>query len=334
MGESVVLGMDWGAGNVKVCGQDGAGVVLASQVAVAAEGVSAGEALGLRCAVPPLAVRLNGHRFFVGLGAHDWGRPVENLDDGRFVAGSPELRALTYGAMAYFGLQFVLPTIEPVGLWVGLPQSALSRECAAGVRGWLRGEHAWWCAWDGGEEAVGAVTVDEVTVTSQAAAALFDFLLDDEGQFIPERKGLFKQEIGIVSVGMNTVELLVVEGGKPKERFTASLTAGVRRLLELVDPRGLYSRGELDTRLRAGSLDVGEAVPVWAAEVVGLMENRWGRAAGRFAATVVVGGGALLLGPSLVAALAGKAWVADDPVLAVARGLVKMARQKASRRRA
>ena len=320
------VGLDWGAGNVKLW-TEGGGVVLPSQVAVAADGIQGGKAAGLRQSERPMVVRTNGHRFYVGMGAHDWGRPIENLDDGRFGIGAPELRALTYGARSTLGAWDYKDEV-----WVGVPQSALSAEMAGAIRGWLRGEHVWYMG-EPDNECQLAWRVEDVTVTSQAAAALFDFLLDDAGQFIPERKGLYKQEVGVLSVGMNTLEGLVIEAGHVKDRFTFSDSAGVRRLLEFVDPRGLYSRGELDTQLRAGALALDRALPVWASEVMGRLEEHWGRAARRFATAVVVGGGASMLFSSLTMALDGRVWVPDDPVRAVARGLWKMWRQKESRKR-
>ena len=137
----------------------------------------------------------------------------------------------------------------------------------------------------------------------------------------------------MISVGMNTVELLVTRSGAPQDRFTAGRTAGVRRLLDLVNPGGLYSLGELDTQLRAGRLDIAAALPVWEREVISFIERRWGHAYRRFAAVIVVGGGALLLRHSLVGRFNAKAFVPDDPVLATARGLYKLAAMTAARRR-
>ncbi len=97
----------------------------------------------------------------------------------------------------------------------------------------------------------------------------------------------FGKEIGVVSVGMSTVELLVARNGAPVNRFTAGRTFGVRRLLELTAPDGRYTLGELDTQLRADRLDIGLALPIWASEVTGLIERRWGRDYRRFAAIVM-----------------------------------------------
>jgi len=323
------IALDLGAGNAKL--ESAAGhVLLPAQVAAAREDMQAGTATGLRTTQPPLGIVINGRRFYVGLDAHAWGYPVENLDEGRFTNIAPELYAIIYGILSKTKQQYGLP--EMADVWVGVPQSTLRPEIIGGMRNCLKGHQEWTAIRDGVEQRE-ALDVREVTVTSQAAGALFDFLLDEEGQFAPGRKTLFKAEIGIVSVGMNTLELLVIEGGHPKERFTASTSIGVRRLLALVDPRRLYSRGELDTQLRNGTLDVTAALPIWTSEVVGAVEEHWGRAARRFATTVVVGGGALLLGPALTIALAGKTTIPDDPLMAVARGIYKLALQKESRKR-
>jgi len=117
----------------------------------------------------------------------------------------------------------------------------------------------------------------------------------------------------------------VTRAGAPEERFTAGRTAGVRRLLELLDPEGLYGLGELDAQLRDGRLDLSGALPVWEREVLSFIEKRWGQAYRRFAVVIAVGGGARLLRRGLNAKFGGKVVVPDDPVLATARGLYKMA---------
>ncbi|MFN2232136.1 MAG: hypothetical protein ACK2VA_20390, partial [Anaerolineae bacterium] len=83
--------------------------------------------------------------FCLGLGAHDWGRPVENLADDRFL-GAPETAALFYGAMTAYARQYGL-ALESIRAIVGLTQSSFAEDTVgdvvSGVRGWLVGEHAW-----------------------------------------------------------------------------------------------------------------------------------------------------------------------------------------------
>jgi hypothetical protein len=285
-----VIGIDPGAGALKIYGSAG-GVQVPAILAVD-EGHTLTRMVGLAQRKPPLRIRTDNGSFFVGAGAHDWGRPLsEDLDHDRFT-GSPELRAVL--AAGFTGYAQTYDSLaDPLAVYLGLPLEALSEEAGAvadGVRRWLVGSHTWQA-----DARPLSVTVETVKITSQAAGALFDYLLDDAGAFIAARKAHFDKEIGVISVGMNTVELLVTRSGAPQDRFTAGRTAGVRRLFDLVNPGGLYSLGELDTQLRAGKLDTAAALPVWEREVISFVERRWGNAYKRFAAVIVVGGGGLLL---------------------------------------
>ena len=311
---NTTLAFDPGYGGIKLFGCDGC---LAMQSAVS---ISSGDTVhrmdGLRISHPPLKVRTESGTFYVGEGAHDWGRPVENLDFER-LTGSPEMLVLFLGAIT----RYKVPA-EPIDLIVGLPVVSLMGEEAKAtqrkVREFLQRSHSWVA--DGKEY---QLQVENVRITSQPVGAMFDYLLDDEGKMIAEKRTAFKSEIGILGIGMNTVELLVVRNGSPIQRFTTGETLGVRRLLELVNHQGLYSRAELDTRLRVGSLDVSEVVPVWEREILGFVEQSWGNNHKRFHQVVVVGGGALILRDSVLRRFKAKAFIPDDPIIATARGLHK-----------
>ena len=323
-----VIGIDPGAGALKLYGPAGGAQVPA--ILAVDEGHTLARMAGLAQRKPPLRIHTDNGSFFIGPGAHEWGRPLsEDLDHDRFV-GSPELRAVLAAGFTGYA-QAYEPLTEGLVVYLGLPLEALSEEAGAvadSVRRWLVGTHTWRA--DGRPF---SITVDAVKITSQAAGALFDYLLDDTGAFIPARKAHFDKEIGVISVGMNTVELLVTRSGAPQDRFTAGRTAGVRRLLDLVNPGGLYSLGELDTELRAGRLDITAALPVWEREVISFVERRWGNAHKRFAVVIIVGGGALLLRNCLAGRFDARAFMPDDPVLATARGLYKLAAMTAARRR-
>jgi hypothetical protein len=281
--------------------------------------------VGLRMARPPLKVETIAGCFYVGEGAHDWGRPVENLDFDR-LNGSPEMLALFLGAMSRYGL----PT-EPITLIVGLPIATLMGENAQhtqeAVVAFLRGAHTWRA--DGVEQ---SVTISQVRITSQPVGAMFDYLLTDEGEMPLDRRVVFKGEIGILGIGFNTLDLLVVRGGSPVQRFTAGETLGVRRLLELTNHDGIYSLAELDAKLRGDSLDIQTALPIWRSELLGFLEKRWGGSFRRFSRVVIVGGGARLLRDPLLLRFKEKAFIPDDPIIATARGLYKYTLMQARRR--
>lgn len=311
---STFLSYDPGYGNIKLFGPKGA-LVMQSAVSVG-DPKRLGRMMGLRAIRPPLCVETAAGVFHVGEGAHDWGRPVENLDFER-LNGSPEMLALFLGAISRYGV----PS-EPVSLVIGLPISTLMGEAAAptqeAVRGFLKGAHEW--ATDGVHY---AMRVDAVRVTSQPVGALFDYLLTDTGEMPVDRRVAFKGEIGVLGIGMNTLDLLVVRAGTPVQRFTAGETMGVRRLLELLRQRELYSVAELDTQFRSGGLDVSAALPVWQSEVMGYIERSWGTSFRRFGSVVIVGGGARLLRDALLVRFREKAYIPDDPIIGTARGLFK-----------
>ena len=324
----IFLGEDLGMGANKLYGPHG-GLQTLSQVSL--NGTQAvRKMLGLRSQKPPLHIAMSNGEFYVGRGAHDWGRPVENLDYER-LNGSTEMQALFDGSLTRY-MQKYGEFDRPLSLTVGMPLEPLSgeeaKENVAAVRRWMLGIHEW--------EADGIpyrLEVADVKITSQPVGALFDHLLDAQGGFIAARQAAFKKEVGIISIGFNTVELLVVRDKQPVQRFTAGATSGVRRLLEIVNHGQMYSLGELDSRLRAGRLDLREALPVWEREVSGVIERTWGTSWKRFAAILLVGGGAVLLKEPLTQRFAGKAHIPDKPVLSIASGLYKLGLFQANRKR-
>jgi hypothetical protein len=283
--------------------------------------------VGLKQAKRPMAVQFDGGSFYVGEKAHEYGRPVENLDFDR-LTGAPEMRALLYASLAQYQDENG-PFDAPISLMVGLPLQMMMGEGAKayqdGVKKWLRGEH---------EFEVDGITHrvegEQARLTSQPVGALFDYVVNDQGEIQKDRAHAMLDEVGVISVGFNTLELLVVKDQGAVERFTAGNTVGVRRLLELMNRDGLYSLGELDEKLRAGRLreELKNALPVWSREVNGEIEKRWGGSFRRFVRVLIVGGGALLLKDALTSQFNGKAWSPDQPVMSIARGLWKLARLK------
>ena len=316
---SIHLGVDAGNGAFKIYGLAG-GMEVLSQVAING-GQRVTATMGLKAMKAPMNIRNANGSFYVDAGAHDYGRPVENLDVERF-NGTPEMVALFHGAMTKYQQKYGAFN-EPLSIVVGLPQETLTGETAdatkENVKRWLKGAHSW--------EADGEaqnLQVEDVRVASQISGGLFDYLLDDAGKFIAARRKAFSGEVGIISVGFGTVELLAVRDRAPVQRFTAGAASGVRRLLEMLNGQRLYSLGEMDILLRAGKLDTSTALPVWEREVMGVIERQWGTSWRRFAAVLVMGGGAILLRYTLPLKFGGKAYMPDDPVQSIARGLYKM----------
>lgn len=213
-------------------------------------------------------------------------------------------------------------------LIIGLPIAAATGPDApattSAIKAAFAGAHQWTA-----DDAPHAITINSVGVAAQPVGALFDYLLTMSGDMPADRKMIFRQkEIGILGIGMNTVDLLVTQHGAPVEALTGSDTVGVRRLLELSNRDGLYTTAQLDDQLRAGTLDTSTSLAVWQREVLGLIESTWSKYFKRFAAVIVVGGGSILLREAVLRRFNGKSWVPDDPVQSTARGLYKYALSK------
>ena len=324
-----LAGLDVGMGAIKMYSPVG-GILIPSQVSLNGN-QQVGRMVGLRNQKPPMLITTENGQFYVGPGAHDWGRPVENLDYDR-LSGSPEMLALFLAALMHLLKDPGVESSKGLILYVGLPHELLSgeqaKEIQALIRRWMMGVHQW----EVNRQLYG-IEIIEVKFTSQAAAAVFDHSLNEQGQFLPHGRAILKNESGVISIGFNTVELLVIRDKKPVQRFTTGVTAGVRRLLEIVNSQQMYSLGELDTLLRAGRLDIKDALPVWEREVTGVIERYWGQSWKRFSSILLVGGGAALLKESLLHRFVGKATIPDDPVISIARGLYKLGLYQERRKR-
>ena len=323
----IPLGIDAGNGAFKLYGAPG-GLEVVSQVATNGT-QKVLSTIGLRKSKAPLAIHNDSGSFYVGAGSHDYGRPVENLDVDRF-NGTPEMKALLHGSLTRYQQRYG-KFAAPLTVVVGLPNEVLTGDQAEqnveNVKRWLRGSHTW----DADGEPFSAEIAD-VKAASQVTGGLFDYLLDAQGQFIPERKGAFNSEVGVITLGFGTVELMVVRNREMVQRFTSGAASGVRRLLEIVNGQRLYSLGELDMQLRAGQLDTREALPIWEREVTGVIERQWGTAWKRFAVVLIMGGGAVLLKESLPGRFNGRAFMPDEPVQAIARGLYRLTLLQQSRK--
>ena len=322
----VFLGFDMGMGALKLWSKPG-GLQLVSQVANNGRGHLSDGIVGLKNRKRPILVSGAFGSFYVGDAAHEHGRPVENLDFDR-LTGAPEMRVLVYAALAQYQ-DLHGPFDAPLSLMVGLPLQMMmgdgAKDFQKGVKTWLKGPHDFTV--DGISH---HIDVEDVRQTSQAVGALFDYVLSDKGEMISERGSVLLDEVGVISVGFNTVELLVVKERGAVERFTRGNTLGVRRLLELINRDNLYSLGELDGMLRSGGLrpELKSGLPIWSREVNGEIEKVWGQSHKRFAKVLITGGGALLLKETLTLQFGHKAWLPNDPVLSIARGLWKLSTMK------
>jgi len=318
----ISVGFDGGFGGLKMWSHAG-GLEMLSQVATNGGGHFEGM-IGLKQAERPLMIETADGQFYVGARSHNYGRRVENMSFDRF-GGSPEMRVMVYGIFTKYIQEygsFNAPLSVMVGLPLGMMGEALKEQRLA-IRRWMLGAHEWQA---NGETY--RVEVGRVRWNSQPVGALFDYVMDFDGSPMPGHERALRERIGVLSVGMNTVEKMVIDNQTLNEALTDSDKLGVRRLLELVNDK--RSIGEKDVALRLGNLRYKDKLPVWASEVNGCIERKWGEDLESFAAVLVVGGGALLLGNqlNLVAGGVNKAVIAENPVLSIASGLYKLDKAK------
>ena len=114
----IYLGEDLGMGANKIWGSEG-GLQFLSQAATVRGGRIYASVDGIKRIHRPMIVSGDFGEFYVGANAHTFGNPVESLDFNR-LTGTPEMRALWYGAMTAYQKKYGLFD-KPLSLMVGLP---------------------------------------------------------------------------------------------------------------------------------------------------------------------------------------------------------------------
>ncbi len=118
------LAYDPGAGAIKAVYR---GETLLLPSAVAVDGQHRLHSIaGLKNRKRPLTITTTDGQFYVGAGAHDFGRPVENLDFDR-LTGTPEMRALFYATLSRL---LPLDKRQPIDIIIGLPIAVQSGDDA------------------------------------------------------------------------------------------------------------------------------------------------------------------------------------------------------------
>jgi len=310
----MVIADDRGFGNTKVC-VDGRIALLPSVVSrPQTVGMAA---IGLKLDERPVVVRFAEHEFAVGANAWRWGAPYASLDYISLIA--PERLALWYAALA----QLLSPGIDhTAGLVVGLPVPLLQdSEQAAyileALKRRLKTRHHFQVG-----DATFNLTVSNLQVLAQPVGAYTDWVFDGDLQ---PRRGAGQIEVAVLDIGMNTLDLFVIQGGRALPRYLGGDKVGVRRLIALSAQDG-HDAVELDDQLRRGRLRPGEdALEIWLGEILAVIERTWPNLR-RFGAVLPTGGGVTLLDQRLRLALAAKGAVVhwpNDPLVANVRGLWK-----------
>jgi hypothetical protein len=219
----------------------------------------------------------------------------------------------------------------PLRLAVMLPLQLITGERAKknqeAVGAWIKGRHEWTANGD-----VYSAEIEKVSLIPQALGALYDYVFDMEINAIEGREKSMQLECAEISIGSNSVELMVTKRNSETEKFIGGKAVGVRKLFKRVDPRGLYSYGELDMKLRGKDDEFDDEIKAalpghiesWSVEVKDFINKKWEGAHERFHKIFLVGGGVYLIERQLRAKFNGQVVVPDSPLMSIARGGYKI----------
>lgn len=311
-----MIAIDPGFGSLKYQVDNGRSGEIVSHVVPATQTVD-WSALGMDRGPKAMLIENSIGRFWTGINATEYGE-AKSRNDFEKLAGSPEVRALVYSAFTEG--QVTGETDVLLALPIGVAMGEGSRERIADIKAWLIGAHSW--AGNGHKRVLG---VTDVKVLSQVQAAYMDYALKPTGAEAVDLAG----EIGVISIGHNTVEMAVWNDGKIAGWGASGEREGVRNLLALVRNHGMssYSIAELDKKLRADTLDVAASVDMWRSTIAGLIDQTWNGRDSRFVKVIAVGGGVQFASKMLINRYRDRLFVPRDATMAVARGLVKLSRR-------
>lgn len=289
----------------------------------------------------PYRVSFDGVEYLVGPNVGDYTTPIDRMDFDRFT-DSPELRATLYAAL----YRLVNGGAHQMALAIALPVEVIQNKDEAlrverAMRSWMVGEHVF-CV-DGVETAL-IITHIRAKIP-QPVATWFDWGLDMTGQWIRGTEAMRAPTL-IIDEGYNTLDVLVVEGGRISHRFTGGDTLGMRRaaerLIETIDHRHsvtleLHKANELVRKavngqkaeifVRGQQVDVTQetkqAVGSLESEVHNFIDRSVGKTREEY--QVLLTGGGVLAMSTMLHRMFPHATVLYEPVLANARGLAKLA---------
>jgi hypothetical protein len=310
---AAVIGYDPGFGNTKVCIDGRVGMIQSAVSRPKSVGLAT---IGMRAASQQVPiVEIGDTAFAVGPGSWNRGEPLTSLDYNSLVA--PERLALFYAALGSVDI----PHISAFTLCVGLPVPLLQDKAQATIildsLKRFKGNHHFTIGHKAHE-----LEISRVKVLAQPVGAYVNWLYDDQ---LNLRSNGNKAEVAVMDVGFYTLDLYAIANGQVSERHIGGAEVGVHRLLDLLVNDG-HDLAEIDLALREGTIrPEASQLDMWLGEILAAIKRTW-PSLKRFTAVIPTGGGALVLGDKLKAALAAKGaavhWP-DDPLTANVRGFWK-----------
>ena len=308
-----ILAVDPGFGDTKI-NVNGETVKMASAIARAKSVGMAG--IGMKSASHATTIQYGWESYVIGEGAWHHGDMLTNRDYSAL--SSPERRALVFGAIAQVldPGEYAFDTMV-IGLLVPLLMDEVQGQAVMGGLKAYKGEHQF-----STEKGKYKIQVNKLKALAQPVGGYADWLLDEELRI---RKNGRNARVAVLDIGMNTLDLYVIQDGKVLPRFIGGGKVGVRRLLELLSANG-HEPEELDAMIRSGKLRPSkDQLESWLSEILASIERTWSNLR-RFTTVIPAGGGSIVLGDILRLALISKgaavSWP-EDPSTTNVKGLWK-----------
>jgi hypothetical protein len=308
-----IIALDPGFGNTKIC-LDNNTFTMPSAVAHPREIGLAG--IGMKSVEKSERIIVDDQEFAIGDGAWNQGSSANGMD---YVGlASAPRKALFFGCMSHL---MAPGNYEFDALIIGLPVPLLMDSSQAQSvferLKTLKGTHSFAI-----KKKNFQIEIKKIKILAQPAGAFADWWLDET---CTPKKRLSQSEIGVLDIGMNTLDLYAFQNGKVTPKFVGGSKLGVRRLLEMINDNH-HEMHELDNLLRRRQLRPSKSqTSQWLDEIFHSVENTWTDFS-RFTSIIPVGGGAQLLGDQLRSALLAKGAKVDwpeNPITANVSGLWK-----------
>lgn len=252
--------------------------------------------IGMKTASHANIVTYGWETYAIGEGAWHHGEPLTNRDYSALA--SPERKALLFGATSQilspgeYNLEMMV-----IGLPVPLLMDEVQGQAIMGGLKSYKGTHTF--STQKGEY---KFTINKLKALAQPVGAYADWLMDEELRI---RKNGRNAEVAILDIGMNTLDLYVVQDGKVLPRFIGGGKVGFRRLLQLLSMNG-HDPEELDAMIRTGKLKpTKDQLESWLSEILATTERTWSNLR-RFTTVIPAGGGSIVLSDLLRIALISK----------------------------
>lgn len=266
-------------------------------------------------------VTLDKTNYVAGVAAWSIGKASHNQSMDRLVKGTYDARVAIYAALGqYFGGKAIR---EPLNMYIGLPAVLLDTDhkaaTIASVTNWMVKDHEWVF-----NDRPMRATIESVAFRTQATGALGDMIHNLNGQQTKDVE-FMDSGIGIVSIGMNTVELSGAKRGRPVDTMIASLeNSGVRNMIDEIAGVTQQPTGEIDEDLRSGRQVIpAHTLSDWSDRIIGEISGKWDTHLPTLDRILLVGGGAQYIADAMRQRLGNIVHVPSDPMMAVARGLYK-----------